>query len=440
MKIKGNKIIVVDSGGRGNAIAHTFSRSPRVSEVISVSGNAGSEMFGRRINMTREEKVRAKEFLADLAQREKADLIFVGPESYLSDGIADYFENRGLPIIGPSQKASALEGSKCRTKELLAELGIPVPPFANFTNADKARSYVRSLSYPVVVKADGLAAGKGALVCSTLEESENAINLLMEKAIFGDAGRRIDIEKRLYGRELSFFCFTDGQTVLPMEAAQDYKRARDNDEGNNTGGMGCYSPHPWLNDNLTKIIMEKVAAPTIHGIRDKFGIIYKGVIYFGLMLVEEAGEIKPYVLEINVRMGDPEAQAILPRLQTDIVDISESILENRLHKIKLQWDPGYRVCVVATSGKCKGSKGWYKGYPDRYKIDVPVSFREELDSNCLLFHSGTEIKKEQLVTTGGRVICVVSRGNTLAEARKKAYEEMDKIDFYGKYCRSDIGR
>jgi phosphoribosylamine--glycine ligase len=259
--------------------------------------------------------------------------------------------------------------------------------------------------------------------------------------VFGDAGRRVDIEKRLYGRELSFFCFTDGYTVVPMVAAQDYKRAADNDEGKNTGGMGSYSPHPWLDKSLVQTIMKRVAEPLIHGVREKHGMLYRGVLYAGLMLVEEADGITPYVLEINIRLGDPEAQVILPRLKTDLVDICEAILQGRLKEIQPIWDPYYRLCLIAVSGRTKGKKGWYKGYPDRYRIDVPISGLENIDPSCLVFHSGTgRDGQNQWITTGGRVLGIISSAPSLEDARSIAYREMAKVDFQGIFYRRDIGK
>ncbi len=371
-------------------------------------GNAGIAETACCVNL------KTIEEMADFAQKEKIDLTFVGPEKPLSAGITDLFESRGLPIIGPDKGASRLESSKCDAKVMMRELGIPVPEFENFSDPGKARDYIRSVGYPLVVKADGLAAGKGSLVCESAKEAEEAVRSIMEERIFGDAGERVDIEKRLYGREISFFCFTDGYTIIPMVAAQDYKRARENDEGKNTGGMGAYSPHPWLNDSLVETIMSKVASPLINGVREKYGILYRGILYLGLMLVEEGPQIIPYVLEINIRLGDPEAQVILPRLRTDLVDISEAITTGRLDRIQPEWDTDYRLCLIATSGPTKGKKGWYKGYPDRYKIGVPVEGVDRIDRNCLVFHSGTEKNASgQLITTGGRVLCIVSSGSTL---------------------------
>jgi phosphoribosylamine--glycine ligase len=225
-----------------------------------------------------------------------------------------------------------------------------------------------------------------------------------------------------------------------MVAAQDYKRARDNDEGKNTGGMGSYSPHPWLDQKLINTIMAKVAEPLITGVREKYGFLYQGILYLGLMLVEEGAEIIPYVLEINIRLGDPEAQVILPRLQTDLVDICEAILQERLSGMEPRWDRRFQLCLIATSGRTKGKKGWYKGYPDRYKIGLPITGLDHVDDNCLIFHSGTGFNDDgRLITTGGRVLCIVSNGATLEEARSIAYREMEKISFEGIYYRSDIG-
>jgi phosphoribosylamine--glycine ligase len=428
------KVLVIGSGGRDHAIAWKFAQSKRVKQLFVAHGNAGISQVATCVN------ARAIEEMADFAAREGIDLTFVGPEKPLSAGIVDLFERRGLPIIGPNLQASRLEASKCDTKIMLKELGIPVPEFAVFDDPDKARNYVRQVPYPVVVKADGLAAGKGSLVCDQVQDAEQAIHAIMEDRIFGDSGARVDIEKRLYGRELSFFCFTDGYSIIPMVAAQDYKRAQDQDQGKNTGGMGAYSPHPWLDEFLVEKIMTRVAEPLIHGVREKYGIVYRGILYAGLMLVGEGSEITPYVLEINIRLGDPEAQVILPRLETDLVDVCEAIFTGQLGKMELRWDPDYRLCLIAVSGPTKGKKGWYKGYPDRYKIEVPIQGLDQIDSRCLTFHSGTgRNEKSQWITTGGRVLGIVSIGQTLAEAKELAYGEMKKIHFEGIYYRGDIG-
>ena len=429
------KVLVIGSGGRDHTIAWKFSQSPRVKKVYVAHGNAGISQTAECV------EARTIEEMVEFANQERIDLTFVGPESPLSAGIVDLFEEKGLAIVGPGQAASRLESSKCYAKEIMRELGIPVADFEIFDDPDSARDYVRSVGYPVVVKADGLAAGKGSLVCDDVSQAEDAIHLLMEKRIFGDSGNKVEIERRLYGRELSFFCFTDGKSVLPMVAAQDYKRARDDDEGKNTGGMGSYSPHPWLTEEMTKIIMERVVQPLITGFSEKTGIVYKGVLYAGLMLVEEQDDITPYVLEINIRQGDPEAQVILPRLETDLLEISEAIVQGRLSEITPKWNPDYQLCLIAVSGRTKGKKGWYKGYPERYKIGLPIQGLDKIASDCQVFHSGTGFGDEgQFITTGGRVLCIVSRGKTLEDARNKAYSEMEKVHFDGIYYRSDIGK
>ena len=429
------KVLVVGSGGRDHAIAWSFARSDRVDQVYVAHGNAGIGLTATCVN------ARTIEEIAAFAAAEKIDLTFVGPEKPLSAGIVDLFERRGLAIVGPNLAASRLESSKCDTKLLLRELGVPVPEFEVFSDPDRARDYVRSVGYPVVVKADGLAAGKGSLVCDEVKDAATAIQEIMEARVFGDAGRRADIEKRLYGRELSFFCFTDGHSIVPMVAAQDYKRELDQDQGKNTGGMGSYSPHPWLTDQLVEIIMRRVAQPVINGLRERHGIVYRGILYLGLMLVDEADGMVPYVLEINIRLGDPEAQVILPRLKTDLVDICEAILSGRLEDFHLDWEPDYRLCLIAVSGRTKSKKGWYKGYPARYKIKVPIVGLDDVDPECLVFHSGTDWDPDgALITTGGRVFGIVARGATLQAAREQAYTEMAKVSFEGVRTRGDIGR
>jgi len=429
------RVLVIGTGGRDHAIAWKFAQSKRVKRVYVAHGNAGIAEVATCVD------VKTIQEMADFAEKEKIDFTFVGPEKPLSAGIVDLFESRGLAIVGPNQLASRLESSKCDTKVILRELGIPVPEFAVFSDPEIARDYVRQVGYPVVVKADGLAAGKGSLVCDGIQDAEAAIHAVMEERIFGEAGARVDIEKRLYGRELSFFCFTDGYSIVPMEAVQDYKRARDNEEGKNTGGMGAYSPHPWLNDSLVQTIMTQVAEPLIRGVREKYGILYRGILYLGLMLTGEGTDIVPHVLEINIRLGDPEAQVILPRLTTDLVDVCEAIVSGRLKDVRLSWEEHYRLCLIAVSGPTKGKKGWYKGYPDRYKIGLPIAGIDTIDAECLVFHSGTERDGSgQLLTTGGRVLCIVSRGKGLAEAREIAFREMQKVSYEGIYYRQDIGK
>ncbi|HNU40470.1 MAG TPA: phosphoribosylamine--glycine ligase, partial [Methanothrix sp.] len=357
--MSGKRVFVVDAGGRGNAIAHAFARSGAVEKVFVSPGNAGSEMMDKcRLAQVEGRPPKSIPELLAFAKSEEIDLTFVGPEGYLSDGIVNIFQEEGQRILGPKKEAAVLENSKCTTKDLLKGLGVPVPPCRNFDDPSEAKEYVRSFcadnpGQGLVVKADGLAAGKGSVVCAGEEEALSTIERIMESPkLFGAAGERIEIENKLEGRELMFFALSDGRSVLPLESALDYKQAFSAEEavavrlfnklsGNpnldnnpNTGGMGGFSPHPWLDGELTEKIMKKIAIPTVRGFREATGHSYVGVIYFGLMISEER---EPSVLEINVRLGDPEAQVILPRLETDFYQLSEALLDGNLGSQTLSW-------------------------------------------------------------------------------------------------------
>jgi len=431
------KVLVIDSGGRGHSIAWQFKNDDKVKEVICVPGNAGIAMEIRC------EYARSNEEYLQIAKREKVDLVFVGPESPLTTGVVDLFMKEKIPIVGPVQKASILEGSKAYTKILCRELNIPVAEFEIFVDHEKAKDYVKHVGYPVVVKADGLAQGKGSIVCSNAEEAVIAIERLMVEKVFGESGNKIVVEKRLYGTEISFFLFTDGESVVPMPVAQDYKRAYDNDEGPNTGGMGSYSPHKLEGKELTDLVCNRVALPLINGFKKKEGILYKGILYCGLMLVDGM----PHLLEANVRLGDPEAEVILPRLKTSLVDISFQIIDGILQSNEVKWSNDYYCDVVAVQGRTKQvkngrSKGWYPGYPGRYGKGFKITGIETInDPNCKIFYAGVSMSKEKgLVTDGGRVLHVVGRGETLNEAREVAYKNIQKIHFEGIRYRNDIGR
>jgi phosphoribosylamine--glycine ligase len=431
------KVLVVDSGGRGHAIAWQFKNDPNVKEVICTPGNAG---IAREIRC---ENARTNEEILDLAKRENVDLVFVGPESPLTNGIVDMFEAEKVSIVGPQKRAAILEGSKAYTKLLCREIGVPVAEFEVFDDPKKAKDYIEYVKYPVVVKADGLAQGKGSLVCSDVKEALHAIEQLMVEKIFEEAGQKVVIEKRLYGIEISFFVFTDGEALAPMPVAQDYKRAYDNDEGLNTGGMGAYSPHRLEGEKLTKMVCEQVAMPLIQGFKSKEGVPYKGILYCGLMLV---GDI-PHLLEANVRLGDPEAEVILPRLKTPLTDISFQIINGVLSEKSVEWSQDYYCDVVAAAGRTRQmkhgkSKGWYPGYPARYGKGYAISGLENIhDSNCKIFFAGvsnSEVKG--MITDGGRVLHIVGKGNTLADARNVAYRNIEKIHFEGIRYRGDIGK
>jgi phosphoribosylamine--glycine ligase len=431
------KVLVVDSGGRGHSIAWQFKNDANIKEVICVPGNAG---IAREIRC---ENGRTNEEILDLAKREKVDLVFVGPESPLTKGIIDLFQLEKIPIVGPQKRAAVLEGSKGYTKLLCREIGVPVPEFEVFDNPEKAKDYISHVGYPVVVKADGLAQGKGSIVCSNTEEAFRAVDQLMVEKIFEEAGLKVVIEKRLYGTEISFFVFTDGETLAPMPVARDYKRAYDNDEGLNTGGMGAYSPHRLEGDDLTKLVCEKVAMPLIRGFMEKEGIPYKGILYCGLMLVDGI----PHLLEANVRLGDPEAEVILPRLKTPLSDISFQIVNGVLSDKKVEWSGDYLCDVVAAAGRTKQirhgkSKGWYPGYPARYGKGYPISGIEDVrDPDCKIFFAGVSNSETKgMVTDGGRVLHIVGRGKTLKDAVDVAYRNIEKVHFEGMRYRRDIGK
>lgn len=466
----GHKVLVVDAGGRGNAIAHAFARSAEVEKVYVSPGNAGSEMIEKCELAAKDGRpLKSIPELLNFAKAGKIDLTFIGPEGYLSDGIVNIFQEDGQRIVGPRREAAILEGSKCYTKDLLKCLNVPVPPCQNFSDPEEAKEYARQ-SYSenpedgLVVKADGLAAGKGSVVCDSLDETLTTIDRIMvSPRLFGAAGSRIEIEKQLQGRELMFFALSDGRNVLPLESALDYKQAFSHDEkvavrlfnklsGNpnldnnpNTGGMGGFSPHPWLNSDLTEKIMSRIAVPTVKGFKETTGTEYVGVIYFGLMISDEKD---PYVLEINVRLGDPEAEVILPRLKTDFYQLSEAMLDGNLDQIKLEWSKDYCLGVCAVSGRAikplsSGSEE-RPGYPGEHYTNMPISGLDKVDPGILLYHNGTALGtdaqgRSRLYTTGGRVLTLVSRGETLGEARTKAYDNIKRIRFNGMRYRKDIG-
>ncbi|HPA98329.1 MAG TPA: phosphoribosylamine--glycine ligase [Methanothrix sp.] len=471
--MSGKRVFVVDAGGRGNAIAHAFARSGAVEKVFVSPGNAGSEMMDKcRLAQVEGRPPKSIPELLAFAKSEEIDLTFVGPEGYLSDGIVNIFQEEGQRILGPKKEAAVLENSKCTTKDLLKGLGVPVPPCRNFDDPSEAKEYVRSFcadnpGQGLVVKADGLAAGKGSVVCAGEEEALSTIERIMESPkLFGPAGERIEIENKLEGRELMFFALSDGRSVLPLESALDYKQAFSAEEavavrlfnklsGNpnldnnpNTGGMGGFSPHPWLDGELTEKIMKKIAIPTVRGFREATGHSYVGVIYFGLMISEER---EPSVLEINVRLGDPEAQVILPRLETDFYRLSEALLDGNLGSQTLSWSKDYCLGICAISGRAikpltSGSAGGGErpGYPGEHYTNMPISGLEKVDPDVLVYHNGTAFGqdaagKRRLFTTGGRVLTLVGRGESLAQARAMAYDNIKRIRFNGMRYRKDIG-
>jgi len=413
------KILVIGGGGREHTLVWKLAQSPRVKEIYAAPGNAGTAQIARNLDI----KPNDIEALAKTAAAENIDLTVVGPEAPLAEGIADQFLVRGLPIFGPTRQATEIESSKVFTKELMQKYKIPCAKSVSFSDYNKALDYVKQQKPPIVVKADGLAAGKGVILADSIPKALEALSQIMKEKAFGAAGNRVLIEECLAGREMSTFAFTDGHTVIPMTSACDYKAAYDGNRGPNTGGMGSYSPPPFLTPALAKTIREKIMEPTVKAMHDE-GRAYRGVLYGGLMISDN----NPKVLEFNARFGDPEAQVTLPLLQTDLVDIMMAVNDNKLDKLKVEWSRDACVGVVMTSG----------GYPGSYKTGFPISGLDELDKDIMVFHAGTRLEGGKTVTSGGRVLAVVARGKTIAEAREKAYNNISRINFEGCHYRKDI--
>lgn len=416
------RVLIVGSGGREHALVWKLSQSPEITQLFCAPGNGGIGELAELVDTGAEDI----EALADFAENKDVDLTLVGPEAALAKGIVDLFEKRGLRIFGPTKAAARLESSKAFAKNLMKKYHIPTAQFSVFDDPQAARAYVRQLGAPIVVKADGLCAGKGVIVAHTLSEALGAIDLLMEDRIFKQAGERIVIEERLVGEEASFLVITDGTTALPLLPAQDHKRLQDSDKGPNTGGMGAYAPAPVIDASLSRQIMDEIILPTIRGLAGE-DMGFKGVLYAGLMLTSDG----PKVLEFNVRFGDPETQAILPLLKSDLVPLLDDVVEGRLSTTQCQWHSGSAACVVIASG----------GYPGDFQIGKEIRGLEQLKGRRDIFvcHAGTKRDRERFVTWGGRVLNVVGRGNDLEEAVKNAYEGVGLIEFEGMQYRKDIG-
>lgn len=414
------KVLVIGGGGREHAIVWKLSQSRHVDKIYCVPGNAGIAEIAECIDVNND-----FEALLDFVKYEWIDLTIVGPEAPLSKGIVDIFEKEGRKIIGPNREASRLEASKVFAKDFMRRYGIPTAPYRVFTSYIHAEDYVRFKGAPIVVKADGLAAGKGVFVAKTIDEAIDALRLIMKEKAFGEAGERVVIEDCLDGEEASFMVFCDGRTVVPMVSSQDHKRVFDNDEGPNTGGMGAYSPAPVITKEIEDIVMKKIMNPVIKGMMAE-GMRYKGILYAGLMIKDGL----PYVLEFNCRFGDPETQPVLTRLQTDLVDISFAILEERLSEIEIKWRPDSSVCVVLAS----------KGYPGKYDKGKLITgldkFKDAKD--VFIFHAGTAYNNGDVITSGGRVLGVTALGKDIAEARERAYNAIGDIHFEGMHFRKDI--
>jgi len=415
------RVLVVGSGGREHALVWKLSQSPEVDGLFCAPGNGGISQLAELVDIGAEDI----ESLAEFAETKDIDLTVVGPEAPLAKGVVDAFEKRGLRIFGPNKAAARLESSKAFAKNLMKKSHVPTAQFAVFDDPQAARAYVRQLGAPIVIKADGLCGGKGTIVANTLSEALGAIDLLMEDRIFKQAGERIVVEERLVGEEASIIVITDGTTAVPLLASQDHKRLLDHDKGPNTGGMGAYAPAPIVTDELAKLIMEQVIQPTLKGLANE-GVLFKGVLYAGLMMTQEG----PKVLEFNVRFGDPELQAILPLLKSDLVPLLDDTVEGRLSPEGCQWEAGSCVCVVLASG----------GYPGEYQIGKEIRGLDTVQDRegLLVLHAGTKRDGKRFVSWGGRVLNVVARETDIEQAVKKAYDAIEAIAFDGMLYRKDI--
>ncbi|MBP3702833.1 MAG: phosphoribosylamine--glycine ligase [Lachnospiraceae bacterium] len=417
------KVLIVGSGGREHAIATSVAKSKQVDKIYCAPGNAGIAEVAELVDIGAMEL----EKLADFAEKEKIDLTIVGMDDPLVAGIVDVFEAKGLRVFGPRKNAAILEGSKAFSKDLMKKYNIPTAGYENFDNAKDAVRYLETKKMPIVVKADGLALGKGVLICNTLEEAKAAVKEIMIDKHFGDAGNRVVIEDFISGPEVSVLCYCDGTHVKPMTSAQDHKRAKDNDEGLNTGGMGTFSPSPFYNDEVKAFCEKYIYQPTMDAMKAE-GRDFTGVMFVGLMLTEDG----PKVLEYNARFGDPEAQVVLPRMKNDIIDVMNACIDGTLDKIDLQFEDNATVCVVLASG----------GYPESYEKGKVITGLENFKGKdgYYCFHAGTKKTEKGIVTNGGRVLGITAKGATLKEARANAYEATKLVDFEKKYMRNDIGK
>ena len=414
-------VLVIGGGGREHAICVALAKSPKTGKLYCIPGNAGISQVAECVPSV---GVMEFEKIADfIAAHKDITMTVVAPDDPLAAGLVDYLEERGFRAFGPRANAAIIEGSKAFSKHLMTKYGIPTADYKEFTDYDEAAEYVKGAEYPLVVKADGLALGKGVIICQNAQEGEEAVREMMVDKKFKDAGKKIIVEEFLTGKEVSVLCFTDGQTIVPMVSSQDHKRAHDNDEGLNTGGMGTFSPSKVYTPQLADAVYRDIILPTMNAMNCE-GRPFKGVLYFGLMITKKGAK----VLEYNARFGDPETQVVLPRLKTDLYEIFDAIIDGRLSDVDIQWTDDACVCVILASG----------GYPESYKKGVPITIGK-LPEDIVLYHAGTAFKDGTLVTSGGRVIGVTAKGKDIEEARKKAYVAIKNIHFDGMFYRHDIG-
>ena len=417
------KVLIAGSGGREHALAWKVAQSPRVDKIYCAPGNAGIAEYAECVPIT------AMEFdkLAAFAKEQAVDLTIIGMDDPLVGGIVDAFEAQGLRVFGPRKNAAILEGSKAFSKDLMKKYQIPTAAYETFDSAEAALAYLETADFPIVLKADGLALGKGVLICQNLDEAKEGVKEIMTDKKFGSAGNRLVVEEFMTGREVSVLSFVDGKTIKTMTSAQDHKRAGDGDTGLNTGGMGTFSPSPFYTDEVDDFCKKYIYQATVDAMA-KEGREFKGIIFFGLMLTEKG----PRVLEYNARFGDPEAQVVLPRMKNDLVDVCEACIDGKLDETDLQFEDNAAVCVVLAS----------EGYPVKYEKGLPIRGLENFKDKegYYVFHAGTKFDGDTIVTNGGRVLGVTAKGENLKAARANAYEAVKWIDFDNKYYRHDIGK
>ncbi len=417
------KVLIVGSGGREHAIAMSVAKSSKVNKIYCAPGNGGIAGIAECV------PIGAMEFdkLVDFSKENAIDLVIVGMDDPLVGGLVDELEKAGIRTFGPRKNAAILEGSKAFSKDLMQKYGIPTAAYANFENPEDALAYLETSKYPIVLKADGLALGKGVLICNTKQEAMEGVRAIMQDKQFGSAGNKMVIEEFMTGREVSVLSFVDGKTIKTMTSAQDHKRAKDNDEGLNTGGMGTFSPSPFYTPEVDEFCKKHIYQKTVDAMRAE-GREFKGIIFFGLMLTPEG----PKVLEYNARFGDPETQVVLPRMKNDIIDVIEACIDGKLDEVDVTFEDNAAVCVVLASD----------GYPLAYEKGFEISGLENFDGkeDYYCFHAGTKLADGKIVTNGGRVLGVTAKGKDLKEARANAYEATKWVSFANKYMRNDIGR
>ncbi len=413
-------VLVIGNGGREHAIVQALAKSKKVDKIYAMKGNAGIGEIAQLVDI---DYCNLKAVGDWLDAHTDVKYTVIAPDDPLALGLADELQTRGHRVFGPNKNAAIIEASKAFSKELMKKYNIPTAKYETFSDYERAYEYIQTCDIPVVLKADGLALGKGVLICETREEAVEGLKEMMLDKKFGSAGCKVVVEEFLTGPEVSALAFTDGKTIKPMITSCDHKRVFDNDEGLNTGGMGTFAPAPFYGEKTAKEVMEKIMLPTVDAM-NKEGRTFKGVLYFGLMKTKDGMK----VIEYNARFGDPETQVILPMLKTDIMDIFEAVTDERLAEVEIEWEKGYCVCVVLAS----------KGYPQSYAKGKEITIGD-LDEGVVLCHAGTALKENKLVTSGGRVLGVCAKGQTLEEARKIAYQNVEKVKFDGAHYRKDIG-